>query len=452
MDSTPLKPDPKLAPSTTPRRSLRRLSTCPDPKTPQSTPRSARKPKPKSGPANPRPPPPSFSPVTPSTKEPKKRSRSVEPRVKVSEPPKKQKRVYYRKVVYDGGEFAIGDDVYVKRKEGADSDDEDPEMEECRICFEAGRSLMIECDDCLGGFHLRCLKPPLRKVPDGDWACGFCVAIREGRAVEMPRPPEGKRVRRTAKERLLSSDLWAARIERLWKEPDGNYWMRCRWYMIPEETSVGRQSHNLRRELYRTNHSSDVEMESVIRHCYVMNPKEYSEASNGGDDVFYCEYEYDVHWHSFKRIADIADDDDNDEGAGNDEDWKISKDSGCTDEDSECEEDTAIDSTPHKYSNHELAANSRKGRIFGIHKIGIKKIPEHVRRHKQSELERAKATLLLATLPKSLPCRNKEMEEISAFIKGAICDDHCFGRCLYIHGVPGTGKAYYECTFCLEES
>lgn len=32
------------------------------------------------------------------------------------------------------------------------------------------------------------------------------------------------------------------------------------------------------------------------------------------------------------------------------------------------------------------------------------------------------------------------MEEITAFIKGAICDDQCLGRCLYIHGVPGTGK------------
>ena len=32
------------------------------------------------------------------------------------------------------------------------------------------------------------------------------------------------------------------------------------------------------------------------------------------------------------------------------------------------------------------------------------------------------------------------MEEIAAFVKGAICDDQCLGRCLYIHGVPGTGK------------
>lgn len=34
----------------------------------------------------------------------------------------------------------------------------------------------------------------------------------------------------------------------------------------------------------------------------------------------------------------------------------------------------------------------------------------------------------------------REMEEITTFIKGAICDDQCLGRCLYIHGVPGTGK------------
>lgn len=110
--------------------------------------------------------------------------------------------------------------------------------------------------------------------------------------------------------------------------------------------------------------------------------------------------------------------------------------------------------------------NSRKGRIYGLNKIGAKKIPAHVRCHRQTELERAKGTLLLAALPKFLPCRTKyvkleiwfllvfctvvsyggyvllcrEMEEITAFMKGGICNDQCLGRCLYIHGVPGTGK------------
>lgn len=49
-------------------------------------------------------------------------------------------------------------------------------------------------------------------------------------------------------------------------------------------------------------------MESVLRHCSVLSPKEYSMASNDGDDIFFCEYEYDVCWHSFKRIAEVDND------------------------------------------------------------------------------------------------------------------------------------------------
>ncbi|KAH9647904.1 hypothetical protein KPL70_025375 [Citrus sinensis] len=113
----------------------------------------------------------------------------------------KKRRVYYKKVVYDEGEFEVGDDVYVKRREDASSDEEDPEVEECRICFRAGRNVMLECDDCLGGFHLKCLKPPLKEVPEGEW-------------IELLKPPEGKKRVRTMREKLLSSDLWAANIQR----------------------------------------------------------------------------------------------------------------------------------------------------------------------------------------------------------------------------------------------
>ncbi|KAI0493122.1 hypothetical protein KFK09_027398 [Dendrobium nobile] len=370
----------------------------------------------------------SVAPATPNPSETRKKRRNA------------KKRSYYKKLAYDGGVFEVGDDVYVKRRDDAESDEDDPEAEECRICFEIGSSIMIECDDCLGGFHLRCLKPPLRKVPEGDWICEFCKARKLGKKVKLPRPSDGKKLRRTAREKLLSSDLWAARIESLWKEPDGTYWLKCRWYVIPEETTAGRQPHNLRRELYLTNHFSDIEMESVVRHCYVMNPREFAEANNEGDDVFYCEYEYDVRWHSFKRLAEVADTD-NDEEAGNDEDWKYSNDSDCdSEDDSDFDDDIVGKFSCHDTPTHELAANSRRGRIFGLHKIGLKKIPEHVRLHKPTDLERAKSMLLLTALPKTLPCRTKEMEEITLFIKGAICEDHCLGRCLYIHGVPGTGK------------
>ncbi|KAE8037143.1 hypothetical protein FH972_009762 [Carpinus fangiana] len=400
----------------------------------------------------------SFSPASPDPSESTGRKRkrggdrmvvtramasSISEKKRGSALPRRQsgRRVYYKKVVYDGGEFEVGDDVYVKRREEASSDDEEPEMEDCRVCFKAGRAVMIECDDCLGGFHLKCLKPPLKEVPEGGWICGFCEARRSGKEIELPVPPEGKKRLRTMREKLLSSDLWAASIESMWKEVDGSFWCRVCWYIIPEETASGRQPHNLRRELYRTNDFADIEMDSILRHCSVMNPKEYVKAINEGDDVFLCEYEYDIHWHSFKRLADIDDGKEGGEEVDNDKDWTLCKDSDSDiDEDFGYEEENLKKLLTKLSPAQELAANSRKGQFFGLQKIGTKKIPEHVRCHKQTELERAKATLLLASLPKSPPCRNKEMEEITAFIKGAICDDQCLGRCLYIHGVPGTGK------------
>ncbi|XP_058072337.1 origin of replication complex subunit 1-like [Magnolia sinica] len=167
---------------------------------------------------------PPFSPISPDLAEPMKRKRSdgkIAPRsasrasrMVCFEREGVKRRTYYKKVVYDGGEFGIGDDVYVKRREDASSDGEDPEVEECRICFKSGKAVIIECDDCLGGFHMRCLRPPLKEVPEGVWICKFCEGRRTGKKVEFPRPPEGKRLSRTAREKLLSSDLWAAHIER----------------------------------------------------------------------------------------------------------------------------------------------------------------------------------------------------------------------------------------------
>ncbi|KAJ1412369.1 Zinc finger, PHD-type [Sesbania bispinosa] len=363
----------------------------------------------------------SFAPASPDQSETKKRKREgertvvtralaakkgkSENRQKIVELPKR--RTHYKKVVYDGGEFEVGDAVYVKRREDATSDDEDPEVEECRLCFCSGNEIMIECDECLGGFHLKCLKPPLKDVPEGDWICGFCEARKMGREVNFPKPPQGKNLVRTMRQKLLSSDLWAAHIER-WLEFSLKY---------------------------------SIQMESVLRHCYVMTPKEYAKAKDEGDDIFFCEYEYDIHWHSFKRLADIDNERENGGETDSDEDWNVDKESDSdTDEDVEYEEENIKNAQSQPSTSHQLAANLHKGRFFGLQKIGTKRIPQHIRSHKQTDLERAKATLLLASLPKSLPCRNKEMEEITTFIKDAISDDQCLGRCLYIHGVPGTGK------------
>ena len=54
----------------------------------------------------------------------------------------------------------------------------------------------------------------LKEVPKGDWICHFCEARKLGKEVVLPKPPKGKRRKRTAREKLLSSDLWVAHIEK----------------------------------------------------------------------------------------------------------------------------------------------------------------------------------------------------------------------------------------------
>ncbi len=48
-------------------------------------------------------------------------------------------------------------------------------------------------------------------------------------------------------------------------------------------------------------------MDTILRHCYVMSPEEYSKSSHEGDDVFLCGHEYDFRHQTFKRIADAFD-------------------------------------------------------------------------------------------------------------------------------------------------
>lgn len=57
---------------------------------------------------------------------------------------------------------------------------------------------------------------------------------------------------------------------------------------------------------------------------------------------------------------------------------------------------------------------------------------------RKSELQLARESLHVSVVPKSLPCREKEFENIYTFLEGKI-QDQC-GGCMYVSGVPGTGK------------
>lgn len=44
--------------------------------------------------------------------------------------------------------------------------------EYCKICKDGGELLC--CDHCPGTYHMRCVKPQLISVPDGEWRCPMC--------------------------------------------------------------------------------------------------------------------------------------------------------------------------------------------------------------------------------------------------------------------------------------
>ncbi|XP_034108753.1 origin recognition complex subunit 1 [Drosophila albomicans] len=70
--------------------------------------------------------------------------------------------------------------------------------------------------------------------------------------------------------------------------------------------------------------------------------------------------------------------------------------------------------------------------------------PSMEQRHQQldvghkSQLQLAREQLHVSVVPKSLPCREKEFDNIYSFLEGKI-QDQC-GGCMYVSGVPGTGK------------
>jgi hypothetical protein len=52
--------------------------------------------------------------------------------------------------------------------------------------------VMLTCDDCNEGWHMHCLPSKMRSVPDSNWYCPFCAAVRADEdVVQLPRPTSG---------------------------------------------------------------------------------------------------------------------------------------------------------------------------------------------------------------------------------------------------------------------
>ena len=81
------------------------------------------------------------------------------------------------------------EDEEEEEEEDDDDDDDDDEVSEqessqdmgsdgehtdfCFLCKDGGELLC--CDTCPLAFHLKCLFPPMKAIPDGQWSCPRCM-------------------------------------------------------------------------------------------------------------------------------------------------------------------------------------------------------------------------------------------------------------------------------------
>ncbi|KAL0033288.1 hypothetical protein WJX77_001908 [Trebouxia sp. C0004] len=346
----------------------------------------------------------------------------------------------------------VGDSAYLRMTDDFD-EDEFTELEVCQMCghTEPEEVPMLECNNCLLGYHLTCLRPPLTDVPKGDWLCPSCVSGKQRRG--------RKAAAGTAREHLLAGGkkLALVHIQALWQEPDGSRCFAGRWYEVPEDTHTGRQKHHAAREVFLTQMVDNNDVESLWRLAQVCLPDAFAQAT--GDDVYICEYEYDTVWQRFRRRTSDLNEDDSD--------WAASDGEAASDEEADgtfkpqyafwAEKGTWKAKSakgPHRGRGAAVtpALNRHRARQQGgsewieaqrdsLSGLGAAEIPASSRQAEgASPLARAQAVLALTANPRTMPCRDSERAAITSFVEDSLTAGSSGGRCLYVSGVPGTGK------------
>ena len=236
--------------------------------------------------------------------------------------------------LWDGSVLRPGDYAYAFGSDEAmqeltehcdgDSDNDDDNAGcECLICGHANEdedededNPVLECDECHGGFHLKCLDPPLDAVPEGEWLCPACSS---GGTITMKYNEDAlRKLRNSARQKFLDGHLTMVRIEEIFptRKPDvhrrtkqgrtrrGRGRMRgnekgdddddvnntdddsdddeevpvefeARWCYLPEDTHTGRQPHHGWREVFVSNHIDKLDSGSLYRRCHVYGKENF---------------------------------------------------------------------------------------------------------------------------------------------------------------------------------
>ena len=339
----------------------------------------------------------------------------------------------------DGETFNVGDVVYVILDEKVvNLNLNETEYDSsciCAICEEGydfedeKQSPMLECHRCVGGFHLNCLDPPLGEVPQGEWICPNCFL---GEAPKHRQPTCAREIF------LQGLGMGLARIDTIWMHPETREeYFTGSWYSSPEETHTGRQPHHSAREVYLTNHQDSIPFAAILRKAFVLSQREFDDGGENGDDVFMCRYAYDPSYQRFVKLGEWHCDFSSDDVVSSDED---EYEESMRLADQECMRATKL-CKQKKKAYKALGHRRRQGGSNLTAHLGVKSIPEPIDEALKISniVKQASRALALHTHPSSLPCREKECEFVRKFLDNAL-SHHNGGKCLYISGIPGTGK------------
>uniref|UniRef100_A0A3B4XS75 Origin recognition complex subunit 1 n=1 Tax=Seriola lalandi dorsalis TaxID=1841481 RepID=A0A3B4XS75_SERLL len=105
--------------------------------------------------------------------------------------------------------------------------------------------------------------------------------------------------------------------------------------------------------------------------------------------------------------------------------------------------------TPQKTPSRKSAPGTPRTPRHATPSIPSRSLPA---RQPANVLEEARARLHVSSVPESLPCREQEFQDIYSFVESKIIDGT--GGCMYISGVPGTGKTatVHEVIRCLQHA
>eukprot|EP00887_Chlorella_sp_A99_P005150 scaffold40.g5150.t1 len=341
-------------------------------------------------------------------------------------------------VKLDGQRFEAGDDVLVvvnPSKLGSLRVDDNEEYH-CDVCGEPGddRGLLVECQRCKCGIHCGCLNPPLEELPEEDWLCPDCEA---GKPV-LPRF-------------LRQQGLGVARIESMWREADGEHHACLRWYWLPEETHRGRKLDD-ELEVFLTPQRDEASMFAILRKVSVLRLTEFDRAERecSGCDSFRPRGDFDS--GSDEEEAGAASSDDEDEAReGRDATFRLKRGAGGG---GGATRRGAAKKRQARGGGGLVGAGCVFVRMWGgncelvggeayLRRMGMPASPE---RRQQcggggGGLSAARGLLTLQAVPRSLPCREAERQQVVEFVEEALSEDgRAQGKCLYISGIPGTGK------------